>query len=134
MARTALVVDDVAFARRIIKEILIAAKYNVVGEASNGEDAIKQYNALKPDFVTMDVVMPGKGGIEATRAILDQNKSAKIILVSALAHENLLMEAINAGARDYIVKPFSPDEILKSIEKLFEEEDSSLEKGGTIGL
>lgn len=132
MARSVLVVDDVPFARKVLKEILTAAKYNVIGEAQNGEEAFHMYEQLRPDFVTMDVVMPGRGGIEATRSIIDKNKEAKIILVSAISHENLLMEAISAGARDYIIKPFSPEDLIKSIEKLFEEEETTT-KGGFLG-
>lgn len=124
MAKTALIVDDVAFARRVIKDILTAAKYNVVGEAANGNEAVSLYNKHKPDVVTMDIVMPEKGGIEATRQILDGDKNAKIVIISAMGHEQLLMEAINAGARDYILKPFSPEDLLKAIEKvLYDEEE-----------
>jgi two-component system chemotaxis response regulator CheY len=123
VAKTVLIVDDVAFARRVIKEILTAAKYTVIGEASNGDEAVNLYAKYKPDFVTMDVVMPVKGGIEATRMILDQNKDARIIMVSAMGHEQLLMEAINAGARDYILKPFSPEDLIKAIDKLLQEDD-----------
>lgn len=123
MARSVLIVDDVAFARRVIKDILTAAKYNVIAEASNGNEAVTMYNKYKPDFITMDIVMPEKGGIEAARQILDGDKNAKIIMISAMGHEQLLMEAINAGARDYILKPFSPEDITRAIEKLFQEED-----------
>lgn len=123
MARSVLIVDDVAFARRVIKEILTAAKYNVIAEAANGNEAINLYNKYNPDVVTMDIVMPDKGGIEATRQILDGDKNAKIIMISAMGHEQLLMEAINAGARDYILKPFLPEDIVRAIEKLFQEED-----------
>ena len=130
MARSVLIVDDVAFARRVIKDILTAAKYNVIAEAANGNDAVQLYNKYKPDFVTMDIVMPDKGGIEATRQILDSDKNAKIIMISAMGHEQLLMEAINAGARDYILKPFSPDDIIKSIEKLFQEDDELVNTRG----
>jgi two-component system chemotaxis response regulator CheY len=117
VARTVLIVDDVAFARRVIKDILIAARYTVVGEAANGEEAVALFAKHKPDVVTMDVVMPKKGGIEAARQIIDQHKNACIIMVSAMGHEQLLMEAINAGARDYILKPFSAEDLIHAIEK-----------------
>lgn len=122
MAKRALVVDDVAFARKVIIEVLTAAKYIVVGEAANGEEAVRAFKEHVPDFVTMDVVMPKMGGIEATRSIVDYEKSAKIIIVSAMAHEHLLMDAINAGARDYILKPFTKEDLLKSVAKLFQDE------------
>lgn len=128
MPKTALVADDVAFARRIIKEILTSAKYVVVAEASNGDEAIQLYKKHKPDFVTMDVVMPVRGGIEAARQIADDDKNARIIMVSAMGHEQLLMEAINAGARDYILKPFSPEDLLRAVEKVLQEEE--LAEGG----
>lgn len=138
VAKTALVVDDVAFARRVIKEILTAAKYNVIGEAANGDEAIQLYKKLQPDFVTMDVVMPVKGGIEATRKILEDDKDARIIMISAMGHEQLLMEAINAGARDYILKPFSPDDLLRAVDKLSSDADEELQlsqpKGATHGV
>jgi two-component system chemotaxis response regulator CheY len=127
MAKTALVVDDVAFARRVIKDILTAAKYTVLGEATNGDEAVNMYRKLKPSFVTMDVVMPVKGGIEATRKILEDDKDARIIMISAMGHEQLLMEAINAGARDYILKPFSPEDLLRAVEKLVKDADEDTE-------
>jgi two-component system chemotaxis response regulator CheY len=119
MAKSVMIVDDVAFARRVIKEILVAAKYNVICEASNGDEAIVNYKKYRPDVVTMDVVMPIKGGIEATRKILEDDKEAKIIVISAMGHEQLLMEAINAGVRDYIMKPFSSEDLIRSLNKLF---------------
>lgn len=126
MAKTALIVDDIAFARRVIKEILTAAKYTVVGEAANGEEAISLYARYKPDFVTMDVVMPVRGGIEATRKILETDKDARIVIVSAMGHEQLLMDAINAGARDYILKPFSAEDLLRAVEKVLSSDDDAL--------
>jgi two-component system chemotaxis response regulator CheY len=120
-----MIVDDVAFARRVIKEILTAHKYTVVAEASNGEEAIQLYRKHSPDIVTMDVVMPVKGGIEATRAIVDADKEARVIIISAMGHEQLLMDAINAGARDYILKPFSPEDLIRSIEKALKEDEEA---------
>ncbi len=117
-AKTVLIVDDIAFARKLIKDILVAAKYSVVAEATNGEEAVSLYKKFKPDFVTMDIVMPKKGGIEATRSILDVDKEAKIIAVSAMAHEHLLMDAVNSGVRDYILKPFTKEDLLKAVEKV----------------
>lgn len=123
MSKKVLVVDDVPFARKIIGDILRAAGHQVVGEAADGDEAMDQYAKLTPDFVTMDIVMPNRNGIEACRKIIETDQNAKIIMVSAMAHEQLLMDAINAGARDYILKPFSPDDLIKSVQKLFEDED-----------
>lgn len=127
--KTALVVDDVAFARKVVKDILIDAKFTVIGEATNGAEAIALYKQLKPDFVTMDVVMPVKSGIEAARKIIEDDKNAKIIMISAIVHEQVLMEAINAGARDYIVKPFSAEDLLKAVDKALQ----GMEEGEGMG-
>lgn len=121
--KTALIVDDIAFARRVLKDVLTQGKYSVVAEASNGKEAIQAYKQYKPDVVIMDVVMPLMGGIEATRKIVEEHKDAKIIMISGLTHDQLLMEAINSGARDYIVKPFSASDILMAIEKALHETD-----------
>lgn len=128
MAKTAMVVDDIPFARNIIKEILTANKYVVIAEAANGDEAIQMYAKYKPNFVIMDVVMPIKGGIEAARKILESDKEALVIMVSAMAHEQLLVEAINSGARDYLLKPFSPEDLLRAIEKLGEDMADSAPK------
>ncbi len=132
MSKKVLIVDDVPFARKIIGNILRAAGHQVVGEAADGDEAVEQYAKLSPDFVTMDVVMPHSNGIEACRKIIETDQNARIIMVSAMAHEQLLMDAINAGARDYILKPFSPDDLNKSVQKLFaddEEEEGVMSHG-----
>ena len=123
MQKTALIVDDIAFARKIVKEILFGAKYTVVAEAANGAEALAMYNQHRPNFVIMDVVMPTMDGIEATRRILEGDKDARIIMLSALTQEQILMEAINAGARDYIVKPFEPKDLLDAVAKVLESHD-----------
>ncbi len=125
MPKTALVVDDIPFARKLIKDILIEAKYSVVAEASNGAEAITEYLKHKPDFVTMDLVMPLRGGIEATRNILDKDKNAKVIIITSMVQEQMMMEAINAGARDYILKPFQKQDILNAVEKILKEESEN---------
>ena len=117
MAKTIVIVDDVAFVRKTLTTLLSNANYQVIGEASNGEDASKLFESLKPDLITMDMVMPGISGIEATRKIMSFDKKAKVIIISALNQENIIMEAINAGAKDYIIKPFSAQDILKAVER-----------------
>jgi two-component system chemotaxis response regulator CheY len=117
MAKTVLIVDDVPFVRKTLKEILTAAHYEVVGEASDGTEAIAQYQKLRPDLVTMDVVMPRMSGLEATRAILKMDKDARIVIISAMGAESLVMEAVNVGAKDYLLKPFSAADVIKTIDR-----------------
>jgi two-component system chemotaxis response regulator CheY len=112
-----MVVDDVAFVRKTLIDILRSAHFQVVGEASDGEQAIEMYARLKPDLVTMDVVMPKMSGIDAARKIIKNDKEARIIIISAMGQENLVMEAINVGARDYLLKPFSSDDVIKTLER-----------------
>jgi two-component system chemotaxis response regulator CheY len=109
-----LVVDDALFMRSMIKDILKnSGKYDVVGEAVNGDDAIEKFKELLPDLVTMDIVMPGMDGIEATREILKHDPKARVVMCSALGQEPLVIESIAAGARDFIVKPFSPEKVIQ---------------------
>jgi two-component system chemotaxis response regulator CheY len=117
MSRKILIVDDVAFVRKTLNDILTQAGYQVVGEAADGTEAVTQYAALKPDLVTMDVVMPQMSGIEATRKIIKLDKEACVVIISAMGQENLVMEAINVGAKDYVLKPFSAQDVLKTVER-----------------
>lgn len=117
MAKTVLIVDDVAFVRKTLTEILTDAHYQVIGEAKDGVEAIDLYTKHRPDLVTMDIVMPKLSGLEAAQRILKMNKDAKIIVISAMGQESLVMEAINVGVRDYIIKPFSSTDVLKTVER-----------------
>ena len=117
MAKTVLVVDDMVFVRKVLIEILTQAHYQVVGEATNGAEALELYEKLRPNLVTMDIVMPQMSGLDATKKILKLDKTAKVIIISAMGQENLVMEAIAVGARDYILKPFSAEEVLKTVER-----------------
>mgnify|MGYP001613705637 CR=1 FL=1 len=119
MARTVLIVDDVEFVRKTLTEIFTAARYQVVAEAADGVMAIGMYKKFNPDLVTMDVVMPRLGGIEAVRQICNHNKEARVIVISGMGQESLVMEAIHAGAKDYIVKPFTAEDVLKTAERAF---------------
>lgn len=112
MAKTVLIVDDVAFVRKTLGEILREAGYIVIGEAGDGREAIEKWSELRPDLVTMDVVMPKLSGVEATREIIKRNKEATVVMISAMDQIHLVMEAIHVGARDYIQKPFSADNVL----------------------
>lgn len=112
-----LIVDDVAFVRQTLREIFTEAGYRVVGEASDGAEAVGLYEQLSPDVVTMDIVMPQMSGIDATRRIIKSDPSATVVIISAMGQENLVMEAINVGARDYILKPFTSADVIKTIER-----------------
>lgn len=117
MPHRVLVVDDAMFMRAMIRDILVnSGRYEVVGEGANGEESVEQYRALKPDLVTMDIVMPQMDGIEATREILKHDGKAKVIMCSALGQEALVIESIAAGAKDFIVKPFSAEKVLKVLD------------------
>jgi two-component system chemotaxis response regulator CheY len=120
MSRRVLVVDDAAFMRMMIKNILIEGGYEIVGEAENGKEAIDAFKELRPDLVTMDITMPEMDGIDAVKGILEIDKDAKIIMCSAMGQQAMVIDAIQAGARDFVVKPFKPDRVLAAINKLFE--------------
>jgi two-component system chemotaxis response regulator CheY len=113
--KTVLIVDDIAYVRKTMKQILSSHGYRVIGEACNGEEAVQLYDELRPDFVTMDLVMPIMNGAQATRLIIKNDPNACILILSSMMQENLVTEAILAGAKDYIVKPFQTDEVLKVI-------------------
>ncbi|KOA21057.1 chemotaxis protein CheY [Clostridium homopropionicum DSM 5847] len=116
MARV-LIVDDAAFMRMMIKDILEKNGYQVVGEASNGLKAVEIYKAEKPDVVTMDITMPDMDGIEAVKAIKAFDSAARIIMCSAMGQQTMVMDAIRSGARDFIVKPFQAERVLEAIRK-----------------
>jgi two-component system chemotaxis response regulator CheY len=118
MSRTVLIVDDAIFMRTMIADILKGASFEVVGEASSGVEAIEKYKELKPDLVTMDIVMPDMGGIDAVRSIIEEDPDAKILMCSAMGQQGLVVEAIQAGARDFVVKPFQPSRVLEAVQRL----------------
>ncbi len=113
-----LICDDAIFMRRMISDILSQAGYRVAGEAANGVQAVEMYKALKPDLVTMDIVMPDMGGIDAVREIIKDDPSARILMCSAMGQQALVIEAIEAGARDFIVKPFQPGRVLEAVQRV----------------
>jgi two-component system chemotaxis response regulator CheY len=117
MARI-LVADDASFMRQMIREILEAEGHEVVGEASDGVEALEEYERLKPDLVTMDIVMPRCSGLDAVRGIMKVDKDARVVMCSALGQEALVTEALEAGATDFIVKPFKPDSVVATLNKV----------------
>lgn len=113
-----LIVDDAAFMRLSIKTMITKAGFEVAGEAKNGIEAVKKYKELKPDVVTMDITMPEMTGIEAVKMIMQMDPNAKILMVSAMGQESLVKESIVSGARSFIVKPFTEEQVIQSLNKL----------------
>ena len=118
MGHRVLVCDDAIFMRTMIGDILSGAGYEVVGEAETGLQAIERYKQLKPDLVTMDIVMPDMGGIDAVREIVKDDPNAKILMCSAMGQQALVVEAIQAGAKDFVVKPFQPSRVLEAVQRV----------------
>ena len=118
-----LVADDASFMRQMIREIVESEGFEVCGEASDGIEAVDEFKRLHPDIVTMDIVMPRKSGIDAVRGIMALDPGACVVMCSALGQETLVTEAIQAGAKDFIVKPFKPDAVIDTLKRVLEKED-----------
>jgi two-component system chemotaxis response regulator CheY len=118
MSKKILIVDDAAFMRMMLKNILSQNGYEIAGEASNGVEAVALYKELKPDLVTMDITMPEMDGITAVKEIKKIDPEAKIIMCSAMGQQAMVIESIQAGAKDFIVKPFQPDRVLEAVRKV----------------
>jgi two-component system chemotaxis response regulator CheY len=113
-----LVVDDALFMRSMLTDIFSQAGWEVVGEAENGEQAVMMYEQQRPDLVTMDIVMPVLGGIEALKKILQLEPEARVVVCSALGQKHLILDALAVGARDFIVKPFQREQVLEVAERV----------------
>ncbi len=118
MSRRLLVADDALIIRQIIKDMATAAGWEVVGEASNGQEAIERYRELHPDAVTLDMVMPGHDGLHALHGIMEFDSDAKVLVVSALEQRGVLKDAIKAGASDFVAKPFDKKSLQATLEQL----------------
>jgi two-component system chemotaxis response regulator CheY len=116
MSRTILVVDDAAFMRMMIRDILAKEGYSI-HEAVNGRDAVEKYGELLPDLVTMDITMPEMDGIAALQAIRSEHPEARVLMVSAMGQQKMIVEALEAGALDFLVKPFQPTKVLETVKK-----------------
>jgi two-component system chemotaxis response regulator CheY len=116
MARI-LVVDDAAFMRRMVIDVLETGGHEVVGEAGNGNEALVRFQELRPDVTTLDITMPEKDGLTALREIIAFDPGAKVVMCSALSQESKVLEAVKAGAKDFIAKPFQPQRVLSAIDK-----------------
>jgi two-component system chemotaxis response regulator CheY len=118
MAINILVVDDLAFIKIVLRDILEKSGFRVVGEASNGEEAIRLYQEKRPDVVLMDITMPGMDGLTALKRIREFDPAARVIICSALGQQRLIVQAIQLGARDFIVKPFQPQRVVSALKKV----------------
>ncbi|MCW4003835.1 MAG: response regulator [Candidatus Bathyarchaeota archaeon] len=116
-----LLVDDASFMRAVLKKIVLQGGHEVIAEASNGEEAINQYQNTKPDLVLMDIVMPptpkAKDGIEALKQIITTNADAKVVMCSSMGQQSLITEALKAGAKDFVIKPFQPQKVIEVLAK-----------------
>ncbi|MFZ7120910.1 MAG: response regulator [Eubacteriaceae bacterium] len=117
MSKRILIVDDAIFMRMKLKDILEKNGYEVIGEAQNGVEAIEKYKTEKPDLVTMDITMPEMDGIAALKGIKEIDSQAKVVMCSAMGQQSMVMDAIQAGAVDFIVKPFESDRVIESLNK-----------------
>ncbi len=116
MSKTVLVVDDAAFMRMMIRDILAREGY-VIHEAVNGRDAVEKYLEVRPDIVTMDITMPEMSGLDALRLIREHDPSARVLVVSAMGQQKMIVEALEYGAMDFLVKPFQPTKVLETVKK-----------------
>ena len=115
MAKKILMVDDAAFMRKMISDTLSKAGYEELYEAVDGADAVAKYSEIQPDLVIMDITMPNMDGLEALKAIRSSDPGANVVMCSAMGQESMVMDAVRSGAKDFIVKPFKPDRVLKTV-------------------
>jgi two-component system chemotaxis response regulator CheY len=118
VSKSVLICDDAIFMRTMVGDILTQAGYDVVGEAETGLQAVERYRDLRPDLVTMDIVMPDMGGIDAVREIVKLDPEARVLMCSAMGQQALVVEAIQAGAKDFVVKPFQPSRVLEAVTRV----------------
>lgn len=118
MAKSILICDDAAFMRMMIKDILTKNGYTIAGEAENGVKALEKYGETKPDLVLMDITMPEMDGIQALKKIKEADSNACVIMCSAMGQQAMVIEAIQSGAKDFIVKPFQAERVLEAVKKV----------------
>ena len=117
--KTGLIVDDATIMRLRLREI-IETEFAVVGEAGDGGEALRLYEELKPDFVTLDISMPRTNGMEALQKLMVRHPDAKVVIVSAVGQKKMVLDALGYGAKDFVIKPFESDRVVKAISRLFE--------------
>jgi two-component system chemotaxis response regulator CheY len=120
MGINVLIVDDLTFIKMVLKDLVEKAGFRVVGEASDGEEALRLFAEKRPDIVLLDITMPKMDGLTALRKILEMDPEAKVIMCSALGQQRLILQAIQMGAKDFIVKPFRPERVIGSIKKILD--------------
>mgnify|MGYP002627308414 FL=1 len=120
MAKSILICDDAAFMRMMIKDILVKNGYNIAGDAEKGLKAVEKYAETQPDLVLMDITMPEMDGIQALKKIKESDPNASVVMCSAMGQQAMVIESIQSGARDFIVKPFQPDRVLEAVKKAVE--------------
>ena len=113
-----LIVDDAQFMRMMLKDILTKNGYNIVGEAGNGAEALTKYKELQPDLVTMDITMPDVDGIQGLKSIREFDPNACVVMCSAMGQQAMVIEAIQSGAKDFIVKPFNPERVIEAVRRV----------------
>lgn len=118
-----MIVDDTRFMRRMLRDLLIRQGYEVVAEACNGREAVENYKQILPDLVIMDITMPEMDGIEAVHAILQEHPEARIVMCSALGQDGPVMKALQAGALDFVIKPFLPEKVLEAVHKVLQRDE-----------
>lgn len=116
MGRTVLICDDAAFARASLRQLLTREGYDVVGEAGTGEEAVAKHHTLRPDVTTMDIIMPGLGGLDALRQIVKADAEARVVVCSAMGQERLIADAVSGGAKAVVVKPYTREQVLQAVE------------------
>lgn len=122
MRKKILIVDDTTFMREMLKNALDPEKYQIIGEALNGEQAVEQFKEKNPDLVILDINMPKKNGIDTLSDIMEANPKANVIMCSDQKYDNMIMMALKKGAKDFIIKPFTASDVLKAVEKVFGED------------
>jgi len=118
MAKKILIIDDAGYMRGLIKDVLLKNGFEVVGEADDGADALKRYNELKPDLVTMDMVMGSKSGIDAVKEIMLADPQAKVLMISAMGQQAMIVDAIRAGAKGFVMKPFKAEVLVEEVRRI----------------
>lgn len=118
MGKRILIVDDAAFMRMMLKDILTKNGYEVCGEGVNGKEAVSKYKELNPDLVTLDITMPEMTGLDALKEIMKMDPNAKVIMCSAMGQQAMVIDAIQSGGKDFIVKPFQADRVVEAVKKV----------------